>query len=227
METNFNFFSKPTMNGGIKLPVCLVLDMSGSMSEKVRSSRGMVVKIDELNNNINELFKTIRNDSNAKLMSDICLIGCGGETPTVINGYSSVDKINFKPLTASGRTPLGASVELALDLLQKRREYYRNSGIEHYKPIMMIMSDGQPTEIESVVYHAAQRCSDMVNNEGLKVLPIGIGDSARLDILDMFSPKVKAKCITNMDVFVKLFEMLSVSMSQSDNTVFDWLNDQV
>ena len=49
----------------------------------------------------------------------------------------------------------------------------------------------------------------------------------KLFILDMFSPKVKAKCITNMDVFVKLFEMLSVSMSQSDNTVFDWLNDQV
>ena len=48
-----------------------------------------------------------------------------------------------------------------------------------------------------------------------------------IDILDMFSPKVKAKCITNMDVFVKLFEMLSVSMSQSDNTVFDWLNDQI
>ena len=92
---------------------------------------------------------------------------------------------------------------------------------------MMIMSDGQPTEVESVVYNAAQRCSDMVNTEGLKVLPIGIGDSARLDILDMFSPKVKAKCITNMDVFVKLFEMLSVSMSQSDNTVFDWLNDQI
>ena len=160
-------------------------------------------------------------------MSDICLIGCGGEQPEVINGYASVDQITFRPLTASGRTPLGASVELALDLLQKRREYYRSAGIEHYKPIMMIMSDGQPTEVESVVYNAAQRCSDMVNTEGLKVLPIGIGDSARLDILDMFSPKVKAKCITNMDVFVKLFEMLSVSMSQSDNTVFDWLNDQV
>jgi uncharacterized protein YegL len=227
MDGNFDFFSKPTMNGGIKLPVCLILDKSGSMSERVRSSRGMVVKIDELNNNIQELFRTIRNDSNARLMSDVCLIGCGGEHPEVINGYSSVDKINFVPLTAGGRTPLGASVELALDLLQKRREYYRSAGIEHYKPIMMIMSDGQPTEVESVVYNAAQRCSDMVNTEGLKVLPIGIGDSARLDILDMFSPKVKAKCITNMDVFVKLFEMLSVSMSQSDNTVFDWLNDQV
>lgn len=226
MDGNFDFFSKPK-NGGIKLPVCLILDKSGSMADKARSSRGMVVKIDELNNNIQELFKTIRNDSNARLMSDICLIGCGGESPEVINGYASVDQITFRPLTASGRTPLGASVELALDLLQKRRNYYRSAGIEHYKPILMIMSDGQPTEQESVVYKAAQRCSDMVTTEGLKVLPIGIGDSARLDILDMFSPKVKAKCITNMDVFVKLFEMLSVSMSQSDNTVFDWLNDQV
>lgn len=227
MNNDFDFFSKPTMNGGIKLPVCLILDKSGSMSERVSSSRGKVVKIDELNNNLLELLRTIRNDANARLMSDICLIACGGEQPEIINGYTSVDKISFKPLVAGGRTPLGASVQLALDLLNRRREYYRGAGMEHYKPILMIMTDGQPTEEDYVVANAAKRCSDMVNNEGLKVLPIGIGDAARLDILDCFSPKVKAKCITNMDVFMKLFEMLSVSMSQSDNTVFDWFNDQV
>ncbi len=227
MDGNFNFFSTPTVTGGIKLPVCLILDTSGSMSEKITSSRGMVVKIDELNNNMDSLLNTIRNDNNARIMSDICIIGCGGDTPTVINGYTSVDKINYQHVAPRGRTPLGASVQLALDLLQKRRDYYRNNGIEHYKPILMIMSDGQPTEQDNVVYNAAQRCTDAVNNEGLKVLPIGIGQSARLDILDMFSPKVKAKCIDNMDVFVQLFEMLSRSMSTSDNTVFDWLNDQV
>lgn len=227
MNGNFNFFSAPKASGGIKLPVCLILDTSGSMSEELRSSRGMVAKIDELNNNIDSLLFTIRNDSNARIMSDICMIACGGEQPRVLNGYTSVDKIQFNHVNPSGRTPLGASVDLALDLLSKRREYYRNNGIEHYKPILMIMSDGQPTEFENVVYSAAQRCTNAVNNEGLKVLPIGIGRTARLDILDMFSPKVKAKCIDNMDVFVQLFEMLSRSMSQSDNTVFDWLNDQI
>ena len=227
MNGNFSFFSIPKATGGIKLPVCLILDTSGSMSEKIRSSRGMVVKIDELNNNIDTLLRTINNDANAKIMSDICIIACGGEQPSVINGYTNVEKIQFKHVTPYGRTPLGASVELALDLLSKRREFYRNNGIEHYKPILMIMSDGQPTEEDYIVYNAAQRCTNAVNNEGLKVLPIGIGTTARLDILDMFSPKVKAKCIDNMDVFVKLFEMLSRSMSQSDNTVFDWLNDQV
>ena len=227
MDEEFNFFSTPTVTGGVKLPVCLILDTSGSMSETIKSSRGMVVKIDELNNNMHSLLNTIKNDNNARIMSDICIIACGGDEPKVLNGYTSVDKINYNNVVPRGRTPLGASVQLALDLLQKRREYYRNNGIEHYKPILMIMSDGQPTEQDNVVYTAAQRCTDAVNNEGLKVLPIGIGQSARLDILDMFSPKVKAKCIDNMDVFVQLFEMLSRSMSTSDNTVFDWLNDQV
>ena len=227
MNGDFNFFSVPKATGGIKLPVCLILDTSGSMSERIKSSRGMVVKIDELNNNIDTLLQTIKNDANARIMSDICMIACGGEQPRVINGYTNVEKIQFNHIVPSGRTPLGASVEMALDLLSKRREYYRNNGIEHYKPILMIMSDGQPTEEDYVVYNAAQRCTNAVNNEGLKVLPIGIGESARLDILDMFSPKVKAKCIYNMYVFFKLFEMLSRSMSQSDNTVFDWLNDQV
>lgn len=223
----FSFFSKPTVGGGIKLPVCLILDKSGSMGLRASSARGSVVKIDELNNNINELFNTIKNDANARMMSDICLIGCGGDRPEVINGYTSVDKINYTPLKANGGTPLGASVELALELLKKRRQYYRDSGIEHYKPILMIMSDGVPTEEEHVFINAARTCSDMVKNEGLKVLPIGIGDKANLSILDLFSPNVKAKTIVDMDVFKKLFEMLSRSISQSDNTVFDWLNDEV
>lgn len=224
---NFDFFSTPSVEGGIKLPVCLILDTSGSMSERLRSSRGNVAKIDELNDNIDMLFDTIINDSNAKMMCDICLIGCGGAVPKVICGYSSVDKIHFRHVAASGTTPLGASVELALDLLQKRRQYYRDSGIEHYKPILMIMSDGFPTEDDYIYQSAAARCSNMVTNEGLKVLPIAIGDGANLRILNMFSPKVPAKAIADMDVFKKLFEMLSRSMSNSDNTVFDWLNDQV
>ena len=117
---NLDFFSTPSVEGGIKLPVCLVLDISGSMEETLRSSRGKVKKIDELNDNIEMHFDTIRTDSNANAMSDICLIGCGGDTPKVICGYSNVEKIKFQRLSAYGRTPLGESVELALDLLQKR-----------------------------------------------------------------------------------------------------------
>lgn len=225
--SDFDFFSTPSAESGIKLPVCLILDTSGSMSDTLYSKRGRVAKIDELNKNIDMLFDTIINDNNAKMMCDICLISCGGEIPQVINGYSNIENIHFQHVTARGRTPLGQSVNLALSLLIKRRQYYRDSNIEHYKPILMIMSDGMPTEDEYVYLDAAKRCSDMVINEGLKVLPIAIGDGANLGVLNLFSPKVQAKAIADMDVFRKLFEMLSRSMSTSDNTVFDWLNDQI
>ena len=224
---DFDFFSVPSSSGGIKLPVCLVLDISGSMSDTLDGKRGSFSKIDQLNYNIDKLFDTIINDNNAKMMSDICLIGCGGEKPKIICGYSNVENVHFKHQTASGRTPLGASVDMALEMLRKRRQYYRDNGIEHFKPILMIMSDGLPTEPEYIYESAAKRCSEMVEKEGLKVLPIAIGDMAALDILDLFSPKVKAKAITNMDVFKQLFEMLSTSISRSDNTVFDWLNEQL
>ena len=58
----FNFFSRPTVSGGVKLPVCLILDTSGSMSQTMHSSRGMLVKIDELNRNIDTLLYTIQNE---------------------------------------------------------------------------------------------------------------------------------------------------------------------
>ena len=98
MNGDFNFFSVPKATGGIKLPVCLILDTSGSMSEREKSSRGMVVKIDDLNNNIDTLLQTIKNDSNARIMSDICMISCGGEQPKVINGYTNVEKIQFNKI---------------------------------------------------------------------------------------------------------------------------------
>lgn len=223
----FSIFSTPTVSGGIKLPVCLVLDTSGSMIEKSSRSRGSFTKIDELNRNMDELLLTIQKDSSAKLMSDICLIACGGEHPTVLNGYTSVDKIRFDHLEPSGRTPLGESVNLALDLLEKRRDYYRKNNIEHYKPIMMIMTDGLPTEEDSYVLASAKRCCDAVEKDGLKLLPICIGEDSETDVLDLFSPKVKAKKIVDINVFMELFKQLSKSMSQADNTVFDWLNDKV
>ncbi len=225
-DKSFSLFDVPsTTGGGTKLPICLILDTSGSMAGTEQSGRGAVVKIDEVNRNMINLLETIRNDANARLITDICIIQCGGNAPTVVCGYTSVDKLRFLPLKANGRTPLGTSVDLALDLLQKRRQYYRDNSVEHYKPIMLIMSDGMPTD-EYV--DPARRCCDFVVNEGLKVLPIGIGGDAKLDILKQFSPVNPAVIIHDMDVFSEMFQLLSRSTSNpADNSVFDWLNEQV
>ena len=47
-------------------------------------------------------------------------------------------------LTANGNTPMGEGVRLALDLLDKRKQEYKDKGVDYYQPWLVLMSDGQP-----------------------------------------------------------------------------------
>lgn len=220
-ETNWNSFGsfEETGSSGYKLPICLVLDKSGSMSER----QGRIVKIDELNKNVVNFLNYVINDPKARKMCDLCIISFGGERPTVESGYTSVDKIKFTPLVSNGRTPMGEAVNLAIDLLEKRRAYYKTAGIEHYKPIMLLMSDGEPTDVYN---HAAQRMGQMVLDKKLKIFPVGIGDRYNHNILSMFSPVLPPKRINDVQGFMKLFELLSRSSSNpADDSIDKWFND--
>ncbi len=198
-----------------KIPICLVLDCSGSMQGE---------KINELNVNIHRFLDYVRANGKAHRICDLCIITFGGDGVNVASGYDSIDNIKFVDLTASGCTPLGAAVEKAQELLDLRRSYYRNNGIEHYKPIMLLMSDGVPTdEYQSV----AERFSKKVAERELKIFPVGIGTDFRLDILKLFSPIVTPKQIKDTSDFAKLFELLSSSSSNPDDDGLEkWFNDE-
>ncbi len=221
-HNDWSFFTTVGSEGGtVKLPICLVIDKSGSMNERV----GGVVKIDEVNRNVLSFIKFIQQDAKARRICDLCIIAFGGERPEIISGYTSVDKINYKPLTAYGRTPLGAAVSMAIDLLEKRRAYYKSAGIEHYKPIMLLMSDGAPTDYYE---QAARRMSDLVINKRLKIFPVGIGRNFDFTTLKQFSPELPPKQISDVQGFMKLFELLSRSSSQpTDDSIDQWFKQVI
>lgn len=226
-DFNFDLFGdykQPNIDSSLKLPLCLVLDNSGSMAMRTKSSTGSIVKIDELNNNVEKLINYIKNDTKARKICDLCIITFGGKV-TLVTDYNSVDNIRPFKLMAGGNTPLGEAVGLAIDLLEKRRDYYIKNSIEHYKPIMVIMSDGEPTDD---YFMSARRCSEKVNRNELKVYPVGIGTDFRVDILKEFSPIVNPKRITDMAGFVRLFELLSRSTSNpTDDSIDLWFNEEI
>ncbi len=219
----FADFRPKDMDSSYKLPLCLVLDRSGSMLDRAKTPTGSMVKIAELNSNVRYLIDYIKNDPKASKICDLCIIAFGGNVELVCD-YSRVSDIpNFR-LDARGGTPLGEAVELAMDLLEKRRQFYRDNGIEHYKPIMLLMSDGAPTDNYAEV---AARCSEKVNNKELKIFPVGIGHNFRDEILSEFSPILKPKRITDIDGFTKLFYLLSKSTSDpTDDTIVKWFNEE-
>ncbi|MDR1094378.1 MAG: VWA domain-containing protein [Clostridiales bacterium] len=226
MENGFDFgsfgnFQSGANDGTVKLPVCLVLDNSGSMQDR---TLGRMTKIDELNRIVIEFINYVRNDPKARILCDLCIVSFGGERPEIVQGYSPIDRVNYVPLRAQGRTPMGAGVQLAIDLLIKRRTWYRNEGVQHYKPILLLISDGVPTDKYEA---AAFQLSGMVISKDIKVFPVGIGHDFDAEILADFSPQVKPKQLTDVQGFEKLFTLLSRSTSNPhDDSIDKWFNNE-
>lgn len=218
-DFNFGEWDTSEIKTSRKVPICLVVDSSGSMMNKDGQDRA---KIEELNDNIFSLVDYIKNDPKASRICDLAIISFGGSVD-VVSGYSPIEDVDFRELKPQGRTPMGEAVEKAIELLTIRRTYYRNNNIEHYKPILLLMSDGSPTDD----YHpAAVELSRMVNNRELKVFPVGIGDTFDHSILSEFSPQINPKKISDAAEFSQLFRLLSSSSSNpNDDSLDRWFNE--
>ena len=198
---NDDFSINPTS----RVPVCLVLDTSGSMS--VNSA------IDELNNGVQMFFDAVKSDELARYSAEITIVTFGGIASTILD-FNMIDKQTPPPLRANGRTPMGEAVNIALDLLEERKEKYKTAGIDYYQPWLVLMTDGEPTDsIDS----AAKRCCDLINEKKLTIFPIGIGNQADMDVLRNFSPKRDPLKLKGMN-FKEFFEWLGKSVNRVSNS---------
>jgi uncharacterized protein YegL len=104
---------------------------------------------------------------------------------------------------------------LALDILEDRKNVYKEAGIDYFQPWLVLMTDGQPTSDEHL--RAAPRTCDLERAGKLVVFPIGIGQGADMDVLAMFSEKRQPLKLKGLN-FAQFFEWLwksVVRVSQS------------
>lgn len=213
---DFNAVNNVEISSTRKIPICLVLDTSGSMT------KGNNIRT--LNENLQGFLDFVRSNSKSRRIADISIVVMGGGVE-VFTEYQSIDNINFeKPFEAHGSTPMGEAMNIALDLLLDRREFYRNNEIEHYKPIILLMSDGFPTD---QYQDAARRTSEMVMNKEIKLYPVGIGNEFDARMMREFSPVITPKVIHSKDEFALLFQLLSQSSSNpEDDSLDQFFNDE-
>jgi uncharacterized protein YegL len=203
-----------------KVPMCLLVDTSGSMAAKDGTR---LTKIEELNNNIHGLIDFIKKDPKANRICDLSIISFGGKV-NVISGYDNVENIRFENLKPTGATPLGEAVFKAIELLDLRRHYYRENEIEHYKPVLVMMTEGAPTDDYK---SAASSLSAMVIEKQVKVFPVGIGKGFEKVVLSEFSPIIEPKQIKDTSGFSLLFRLLSASTTNpNDDSLERWFNDE-
>ncbi|RPE63042.1 uncharacterized protein YegL [Tibeticola sediminis] len=186
-------------NPSPRCPVALVLDTSGSMDgEPIR----------ELNAGIQLFIDEVKSDDLARWSVDLAVYTAGGSADC-IQSFIGVEQIaGFATLHASGSTPLGQAVRMALDDLAARKKSYRDAGVPYYQPWLVLISDGAPTDAWQ---DAARRARDLSEQRKLVSLPIGV-QGADLGVLSQFSSK-PAVALDGLK-FRELFQWLSASMAR-------------
>lgn len=195
-------------NPTARVPVCLCLDTSGSMDG---------APINELNEGVKLFYDAIKEDETALYAAEVSIVTFGGGV-TCIEDFANVERqTNIPKLHATGGTPMGEAVNLALDLLEKRKAEYRDKGVDYYQPWLVLMTDGQPNGSNDELEQAIRTTNELVNNRKLTVFPIAIGDDADIDVLKSFSPKRQPLKLKGL-MFREFFQWLSKSVSTTSQS---------
>ncbi len=143
-------------------PCLLLLDTSASM-------RG--APIQELNEGLKLFEEEIKKDPLAAVRCEIAIVTFGG-IAKMAQDFITVDEFVAPELEAMGDTPMGAAINLALDRLRRRKDSYRENGVNYTRPWMFVISDGAPTDFGWET--AAERLRQEERNKGIVVFPIGV-----------------------------------------------------
>ena len=132
MAFNPNNYKAPIAK---KLPVILLLDVSGSMSGE---------KIDTLYDSTLEMIDTFVSEQINETIIDVSIITFGStvELHTPYTSVVDLQRNGLHQFKASGMTPLGTALTMAKDMIDDKNTTPSNI----YRPAVILVSDGMPND---------------------------------------------------------------------------------
>lgn len=179
--------------------VVLLLDTSGSMSGQ---------PIIELNKGLVTFQQELSQDHLASRRVEVAIITFDSSVNTVQN-FVTLDQFNPPYLSATGVTAMGQAIEKGLNLLESRKAVYRNQGIGYYRPWVLLITDGGPTDNWQ---NAAQMVRQFAANKSVQFYAVGV-QGADMNTLSQIAPIDTPPLMLQGLNFQALFEWLSNSMS--------------
>ena len=122
-----------TISSARPLPVILLADVSGSMA--------VDGKIDALNGAVAEIQTAFAEEGEERAEIHLAVVTFGG-TAALHMPLTPASDVRWTPMQASGRTPLGAALEIATDLVEDRERVPSRA----YRPTIVLVSDGLPND---------------------------------------------------------------------------------
>jgi uncharacterized protein YegL len=190
------------------LPVIVLADASGSMFENG--------KIAVLNQALKDMIQTFAAESRVRAEVQVGLITFGGACAQLHLPLAPAHQIlGFPTLTASGSTPMGQAFDLARVLLEDKDKIPSRA----YRPVLILVSDGLPTDAWEQPFAALQ-----ASERGKKAsrFAMAIGNDADESMLQQFAndpeaPVFKAHEARDIHRFFRAVTMSVTSRTVSTN----------
>lgn len=202
----------------------LLLDTSGSMAG---------AKLAALSAGVGLFLRETGADALASKRVDLSIVTFGGGVSVVRDFASVADHAAELPLTAHGDTPLGQALERGIELIEARKTAYRAQGTDYYRPWLLLITDGEPTDCkpgDALWQRVTAALQEGAANRRFAFFAVGV-DGANMDRLRQLCPEGRPPLALRGLAFPALFSWLSrsqrqVSASQTGETValppVDW-----
>jgi len=181
------------------LPVILLADVSGSM--------GVDGKIQALNHAVREMLEAFQDESDLRAEIHVSVITFGGNAQ-IHMPLGKAHEASWSDLAANGGTPMGAAFDLAREMVEDRSVVSGRA----YRPTVVLVSDGQPTDDWQAPMEAL-----LGSERGGKAfrMALAIGADADLDVLQAFlaDPESRVYRADEARQIRQFFQLVTMSVS--------------
>ncbi len=200
-ETGFYQGERPR-NYEQKCPLVLVLDVSSSMEGEA---------IQELNRGLKIFQTSVQNDIVASSRLETAIITFGSSVQ-IIRDFSLFEGTGIQALYADGATPMAEGLSEAMLRIEARKQWYRDQGLQYYRPYIVLMTDGQPTSSEEDIERVKKAIYDGVDGKKFSFWAFGV-EGANMNFLERLShPSFPPQKLKGFN-FQQFFKWLSASMA--------------
>ena len=193
---------------------CFVLDTSSSMAQ---SPDGY--PIDELNKGLQHFHSEIKTNSITTDRLEVAVVTFNS-TVEVVQPPLLTTQFEMPHLSTAGSTQLVTGVRKGIELIQEKKNWYKQTGQPYLRPWVILITDGAPDSGQDVA-GLSQEIEVGTKNKDYVFLPIGV-EGAKMKILNQIAGytkkpggdwgKMEAMKLKGLNFF-EFFKWVSASMS--------------